>query len=77
MLRETLCLSETFNIAVLDLWIKNSRAASAEGIMYEPRTFAQDFVDHYFANDSQVDVWTDESLVNARHRVACYLRAKE
>jgi hypothetical protein len=67
VIRETLHLSETFDIAVLDLWIRNREhyAETAEGY----RAFAQNFADMYMVDDSRVDVWPDGALSAAKDRI--------
>jgi hypothetical protein len=73
VVRETLHLSETFEIAVLDLWIRNREhyEETAEGY----RAFAQDFADKYMADDSKVDVWPDGALAAAKERIQKFKNA--
>ena len=66
---ETLHLSPTFEVAVLDLWYRNSDEAQQKGVSYEPRSFAREFVDHYLEPGSRVDVWTDDALASAQERI--------
>ena len=63
-------LQETFPIAVLDLWYKNSDIALAKGQSYPAQEFALNFVDKYNAEDSKVDYWPPGSLEQARAFVA-------
>lgn len=67
-LKEGLDLSETIEIAILDAWLAKQAADGA----YVPLQFAMDFTDAYMREDSQVDLWTEESLAQATHRVAQY-----
>jgi hypothetical protein len=67
-IREVLQLSTTFDTAVLDLWDRTSARASRRGPQYSPRQFARDFADQYLAPQSQVDVWTEETLRAAQQR---------
>lgn len=67
---EDLELSETFDIAVLDLWYRNVDILAARGEDYHPWEFARDFEDQYFADDSLVDVWPDGALDEAKARIA-------
>ena len=66
----TLHLQDTFPIAVLDLWYKNSDIALATGQSYSAQKFAMDFVDQYFAPNSKVDQWPPGTLEQARAFVA-------
>ena len=70
VLRETLHFSDTIDIAILDLWYRNSEIASAQGGEYLPMAFAMDFTDRYFEDGSRVDVWTPSSLALAKRRIA-------
>ncbi len=65
-------LSEIISVAIWDLWITNSSAACKDGWTYHPWHFAQNFVDNYSHNDSQVDMWTEESLRAAKERIRIY-----
>jgi hypothetical protein len=68
--RETLHLSGTINIAILDLWYRNQDIARTKKVKYPPQQFAMDFVDEYMKDGSQVDVWGPGALVAAKARIA-------
>jgi len=68
--KEISTLSETFEVAVLDLWYRNSRIAAGRGDSLNAHDFAQLFVDNYFVDDSQIDVWAPGALEAAKERVA-------
>lgn len=70
VLREVLHLSETIDIAILDLWVRN-RACHGETDQ-DYFAYAQNFVDHYTARDSKVDVWPDGTLEAAKERIRQY-----
>ena len=70
VLRETLHLSDTIEVAVLDLWYRNRDALRNQGQEYDPVAFSQDFADNYFADDSKVDVWPEGALDEAKKRIA-------
>jgi hypothetical protein len=70
--RESLHLSETIDIAILDLWYRNREAFLNSNQEYLPEDFARDFVDKYFEEGSKVDVWPGDSLQQAKRRVAKY-----
>ena len=74
--RESLHLSDTIDTAILDLWIRNSAASEREGAIYLPLHFAQDFVDHYYEDDSKVDVWPEGTLQAAKARIEAFRRAR-
>jgi len=65
-------LSDTAEIAIWDLWIRNSETARNQGWVQHPWHFAQLFSANYFAEGSQVDVWEDNALEMAKHRIETY-----
>jgi hypothetical protein len=67
---ETLHLSDTIKVAILDLWYRNQEIGKQQSIGYDPTQFAMDFVDHYYAEGSRVDVWEGDALQAARERIA-------
>jgi hypothetical protein len=67
--KEIVNLSDTIEIAILDLWYRNSEVLRDRGEIYEPYHFAVNFVDNYFADESQVDQWHGNALAAARERV--------
>jgi hypothetical protein len=75
-LRETLHLSDTIEVAILDLWYRNRDALRKQGQEYDAVAFSQDFADNYFADDSTVDVWPDGALDAAKKRIADYQAAE-
>ncbi|MEO6323287.1 MAG: hypothetical protein ABIQ65_01530 [Thermoanaerobaculia bacterium] len=77
VIREVLNLSETFDIAARDLWYRNREHHRLDGFELHPLAFAQDFVDHYLADDSKIDVFTPQTLEEARTRVRGHEQAKE
>ena len=72
VLRETLHMSETIDIAILDLWYRNQDIAGAKGITYSPEQFAVNFTDEYMKEGSQVDVWPPGALEAAKRRIAAH-----
>jgi hypothetical protein len=68
--RKALHLSETIDIAILDLWFGKSAEASAEGWRYHPWSFAKDFYQQYLADGSRVDVWEGDAFELAKARIA-------
>jgi hypothetical protein len=69
-IKEISSLSETFEVAVLDLWYRNSKIASDQGDPISARDFAVLFVDNYFLEDSQIDVWGPGALETALAQIA-------
>ncbi len=67
VIRETLQLSNTLDVAVLNEWYRNLDGEL--DAVYPARKFAEHFVDAYFAPDSTIDVWNEASLENARQRI--------
>jgi len=67
-LEEGLGLSDTIEIAILDAWLDKQASDTA----CVPLQFAMDFTDAYMCDDSQVDSWNEQSLAQARQRVAQY-----
>ena len=67
--REQLHLSNTIDVAIWDLWVRNSVNVKNNGWAYHPWHFAQNFLDNYFAEDSKVDVWEGNSLELAKQRI--------
>jgi hypothetical protein len=68
--KELAVLSDTFEIAVLDLWYRNSRIAAERGDALTAHDFSLLFVDNYYLDDSQIDVWGPGALESAKSRVA-------
>jgi len=69
-IKELAVLSDTFEIAVLDLWYRNSRIAAERGDTLTAHDFSLLFVDNYYLDDSQVDVWGPGALESAKARIA-------
>jgi hypothetical protein len=67
--RQLLHLSETIDIAILDLWFQNSRKALEQGWTYHPWHYAQNFIEHFLAEGSRVDVWEGNALELAKARI--------
>ena len=63
VVEEVLELSDTIQIAIKHLWLKNREHyyESEEGYL----AFAQDFTDNYMKDDSAIDIWTEENLESA------------
>ncbi|MDP2560108.1 hypothetical protein [Psychrobium sp. 1_MG-2023] len=67
--KQKLNLSNTIEVAIWDLWIRNSANAKNNGWEYHPWHFAQSFLENYFAEGSKVDVWEGNSLELAKQRI--------
>jgi hypothetical protein len=71
---ESLHLSDTIDLAILDLWYVNADRATAAGTTLDPESFAGAFVEKYAEEGSKVDVWPGDSLARARERIAARRR---
>lgn len=69
IVKEVLGLSDTIEIAILDLWYKNKAILKEQGMDYEPVQYAKDFVDNYLKEGSLVDVWEGDNLAQAKERI--------
>ncbi len=72
IVKEVLDLSDTIEVAILDLWYTNQRLAFQRKIEYHPEQFAIDFVDNYLKEDSKIDVWPENSLALAKERIRLF-----
>jgi hypothetical protein len=68
--KELATLSDTFEVAVLDLWYRNAAIVTEQGDTLSVHDFALLFVDNYFLDDSQIDVWGPGALEAAKSRIA-------
>lgn len=69
-LKQVLNLSQTIDIAILDLWYINRKKAVADGWTYHPWLYAMHFVSKYFEVGSKIDVWENDALELAKRRIA-------
>lgn len=69
---EVLHLSDTFHIAVWDLWIANKDHFVDDEGEYDYIWFSQVFTDKFMEEDSKVDVWTEDALKLAKERIKEY-----
>lgn len=69
VVRETLHLSNTIDIAILDLWYRNREQFKDQQGNYDSAWFSQVFTDEYVKEDSQVDVWPPGALEAAEARI--------
>ena len=67
--KQTLHLSDTIEIAILDLWYEHQEIASRQAIDYQPAQFALDFTENFFRADSRIDRWTADTLRRAKERI--------
>lgn len=68
--KEALNLSQTIEVAILDLWYINRKKAVLDGWSYHPWHYAMNFVEKYFEEGSKVDVWEGDALELAKSRIA-------
>ncbi|PSV97486.1 hypothetical protein [Photobacterium lipolyticum] len=69
VMKETLHLSDTIDIAILDLWYRNRDQFKSQDGTYEAIWFSQVFTDEYMKKGSQVDVWPEGALDAAKKRI--------
>ncbi|HTU67514.1 MAG TPA: hypothetical protein VMF52_16310 [Steroidobacteraceae bacterium] len=62
-------LSNTFDIAVLDLWYRNAEIARSQGFELIPLEFSRMITDNYMAHDTQIDVWLPGAFDAAVERI--------
>jgi hypothetical protein len=70
-IKKVLNLSDTIEIAIKDLWLRNSEIAKKDNTELSPEEFAILFTKNFVAEDSKIDIWESESdLNNAKKRIA-------
>lgn len=70
-IKKVLNLSDTIEIAIKDLWLRNSEISKNNGNELTADLFADLFIENYYTENSKVDVWENESdLNNAKKRIA-------
>ena len=70
-IKKVLNLSDTIEIAIKDLWLRNSEISKNNGNELTADEFADLFIENYYTENSKVDVWENESdLNNAKKRIA-------
>ena len=70
-IKKVLNLSDTIEIAIKDLWLRNSEIAKNDGTELNADQFADLFIENYFVENSKVDIWESETdLNNAKKRIA-------
>lgn len=68
---EVLALSETIDVAILDLWIRNGEHYDNNNEGYQ--AYAQDFTDNYMKEESKIDVWSSpDALQVAKVRIQAF-----
>lgn len=69
VIREVLHLSPTIDIAILLQWYQVLENTQIDSIDIDTQAFSKDFVDAYFEENSNIDVWTEESLNKAKVKI--------
>ncbi|EWH08839.1 hypothetical protein KLA_17449 [Cellulophaga geojensis KL-A] len=62
--KKVLNLSETIEIAIKDLWLRNSEISKNGETELTTDQFAELFIENYYKENSKVDVWESESDIN-------------
>ena len=68
-------LSDTIEIAIWDLWIRNSATAKRDGWEAHPWFYAKLFSQNFLADGSRVDVWEGNALQEAKQRIEEYKKS--
>lgn len=63
IIKSSLKLSDTIEIAIQDLWLKNSKIAFEKEIKFSPSEFASFFIENYYQEGSKIDVWENEEEI--------------
>lgn len=70
-IKKVLNLSDTIEIAIKDLWLRNSESAKNDGTELNADQFADLFIENYYVENSKVDIWENKSdFNNAKKRIA-------
>ena len=69
VIRETLHLSGTIDIAILDFWYLNREQFEDDNGIPNTYLFSQVFTDDYMADGSKIDVWPPGTLTAAKARI--------
>ena len=69
VVKETLHLSDTIDIAIQDLWYRNRDHFKSQDGAYDAIWFSQVFTDEYMKKDSQIDIWHEGALDAAMKRI--------
>lgn len=65
-------LSNTIEVAIQNSWVSRLSENGDSDENLDADVFAKEFADQYFAQDSQVDVWAEGALEQAKERIAEY-----
>lgn len=69
--KNVLRLSNTIEISIKDLWLKNSEIAYNKEIKLSPEDFATLFIENFYKKNSKIDVWENkEDLKKAKNKVS-------
>ena len=69
VIRETLHLSDTIDIAIQDLWFRNRDGFKDDAGRPDPIWFSQIFTDRFMEDGSKVDLWPPGALDAAKERI--------
>jgi|GEM_PF-1247715 len=71
VIRETLRLSATIDIAILDLWHQNREDFMDNKGQFDTYLFSQVFTNEFMEDGSMLDVWPPGELDAAKERIRC------
>jgi len=69
IVREVLQLSSTIDIAITYHWLLYLDEMNSNDQTIDPTEFSQNFVDAYFSEMSTIDLWTEDSLMQAKQYI--------
>ena len=71
VIKHSMHLSDTIEIAIQDLWLKNSKTSYEKKIELGSNEFTALFIENFLREDSEIDIWKDEeSLLQAKKRIS-------
>ncbi len=69
VIREALKLSSTIDLTILHEWYKSIETAESQNQEIDPGEFCKDFVDRYFNEESTLDAWNEDTLMEAKELI--------
>jgi len=69
VVREVLHLSSTIDIAIMYQWHLYMEEIHQSEQEADPAGFSRQFVDEYFSEASDIDVWTEKTLMDAKQYI--------
>ncbi len=70
--KSQLGLSETIDLSIWNLWVRNRLITEREGLDYSAVHFAEDFSANYYKEGSRVDTWEEGQIEEAQALVRAF-----